>query len=79
MCKWGNDVKCKVLIPESDSHTGKKRWVIKGVDSCLADIIQALNDAKIYTATSCCGHGKRRGTIQLQDGRKLIIVSKKGS
>ena len=27
------------------------------VDACIARFVQALNDAGIVTATSCCGHG----------------------
>ena len=42
------------------------------VDSCIADIVQALNDAGIDTAGSCCGHGKRPGVIFLY-GRTLYI------
>lgn len=63
-----------VNIPAELSHTGAARWDIKAVDSCIADIVQALNDAGILTSSCCCGHGEYPGSILLQDGRELIIV-----
>jgi len=43
------------------------------IDACIADIVKALNDAGVYTTTSCCGHGIRQGWIGLLDGRVLRI------
>lgn len=74
MCKHGNEVVLLVPIPANLSHTGKFRWCRKGVDSCIAPIVQALNDAGIYTSGCCCGHGKEEGTIFLHDGRILKIL-----
>ena len=76
MCEWGNDVVLLVPMPAELSYTGKFRWAYKGVDSCIASIVQALNDARIYTANSCCGHGKADGVIFLHDGRTIVIKSK---
>lgn len=73
MCEWGNTVNLKVPIPANLSHTGEFRWDIKSIDSCLADIIQALNDVGIYTAGCCCGHGKDDGYLVLHDLRTFII------
>lgn len=73
MCKHGNHIILKVPIPSNLSHTGKLRWDDKPVDSCIAPIVKALNDAGIYTANSCCGHGKENGEIVLHDGRTIII------
>lgn len=42
------------------------------VDSCISGIVQALNDAGIETAGSCCGHGIRPGRIFLK-GRTIYI------
>ena len=42
------------------------------VDTCIADIVQALNNAGIDTVGSCCGHGKKPGVIHLY-GRSLYI------
>ena len=75
MCKWGDSVKLVVPIPAELSHTGRFRWEIKSVDSCIAPIIQALNEAGIHTASSCCGHDKEEGSILLHDGRELIVRS----
>lgn len=44
------------------------------VDSCIADLVRALNGAGIRTVACCCGHGKRPGAIALVDGRELIIA-----
>jgi len=73
MCKWGTDVNLLVPIPAEASHTGKFRWAIKPVDACIAPLVKALNEAGIYTAGSCCGHGQYTGTIVLHDGRVLEI------
>lgn len=76
MCKSGTSIKLRVPIPAHLSYTGEFRWDIKGVDACIAGIVQALNDAGIYTAGCCCGHGKHDGNIILHDGRELILPVK---
>lgn len=73
MCQHGNNTKCLVNISAYLSHTGKARWEYKNIDSCLAPIINALNNAGILTANCCCGHGKGDGSIILTDGRELVI------
>jgi hypothetical protein len=75
MCKYGNNILLRVPIPANLSYTKKSRWEEKGIDRCIAPIIQALNDAGIYTASCCCGHGKGDGTIILHDGRILTIFN----
>lgn len=74
MCKWGDSTPLKVWIPANLSRTGEARWDVKDVDSCIAPIVRALNDAGVITVASCCGHGKRPGNIALADGREIIIV-----
>lgn len=44
------------------------------VDSCIYDIVGALNEGGVKTVASCCGHGNRWGNIALADGRELIIA-----
>jgi hypothetical protein len=61
-------------MPAELSYTGKFRWAIKGIDSCIADIVNALNASGVYTANCCCGHGERPGEIILHDGRTLTIT-----
>lgn len=73
MCKWGNDVLVKVKIPAELSHTHEAYWGKKAIDKCIASIVKALTEAGIYTAGSCCGHGKDNGYIALHDKRVLII------
>ena len=73
MCKWGTDVILSVPIHSRCSHTKKFRWADKGIDKCIAPIVRALQEGGIDMRSSCCGHGKTDGEIELQDGRKLII------
>jgi hypothetical protein len=49
--------------------------IVPGVwcDPCLVPLVRALNDGGIPTKASCCGHGKRNGSIVLADGRELVI------
>jgi len=44
-----------------------------GIDPCLVPIITVLNEGGIETIASCCGHGRRPGSIILKDERELII------
>lgn len=73
MCKHNTLTNCLVPMPPELSHTGEFRWAIKGIDACIAPIVNALNAAGIYTSNSCCGHGETDGTIFLHDGRVLVI------
>lgn len=68
MCKWGTDKIVRLCKPRPVS--GRTEIM---VDACLADLVQALNDAGIETQGCCCGHGKGDGDIQLADGRILVI------
>lgn len=73
MCKWGTEPKMVVTIPAHLSHTGEPREAVKGIDTCIAEIVRALNAGGIVTTSSCCGHGKSDGSISLADGRELVI------
>ena len=74
MCKWGETTILRVPIPANLSYTGEGRWDNQAIDSCIAPIVQALNDGGVLTAASCCGHGREAGNIVLQDGRTLTIT-----
>lgn len=63
----------RVKIPADLSHTGKAYWKVVAIDHCIAPIVEALQQAGINMKGSCCGHGKREGSIVLQDGRELVI------
>ena len=74
MCEWGQTQPLWVKAhPDWERHIQNGRKLI-GVDSCLASLISALNEAGIHTEACCCGHGKRPGNIILSDGRELIIA-----
>lgn len=73
MCKWGTSTIVRVKVQAELSHTGEERWADKGIDSCIASIVKALQDAGIDMRGSCCGHGKQDGEIVLSDGRTLVI------
>lgn len=73
MCEHGTTFTLSVPIPASDSHTGQFRWADKPVDSCIADIVSALNAGGVLTRSCCCGHGKHRPQIILHDGRSLVV------
>jgi hypothetical protein len=76
MCKWGNHVIVRVKIATDLSYTHQERWAEKGIDSCIAPIVKALQDAGIDMRGSCCAHNKGVGSIDLQDGRTLLILDK---
>lgn len=73
MCDHGNTRSLWVPIPAHLSHTGADRWDTKPVDACIASIVGALNTASVWTVSSCCGHGRGAGRIDLWDGRVLRV------
>ena len=75
MCEYGTTKPVSVKIPADLSATGKSYWKRAQIDACIAPLVEALQDAGIDMRGSCCGHGKREGHIQLQDGRCLLILN----
>lgn len=73
MCKWGTTTLVPVKVQAELSHTGEERWALKGIDSCIASIVRALQEGGIDMRGSCCGHGNSEGEIVLQDGRTLVV------
>jgi len=53
---------------------GRRRYLNRGIDTCIAPLVKALNDVGMATVASCCGHGHLPGNIILEDGREIIIV-----
>ena len=49
---------------------------VQCIDFCIHQIVAALNAGGIRTIASCCGHGKMKGNIILDDGRILLIQQK---
>ena len=68
MCKWGTHVKVKLmeidlkgLTVEQNKGRAEKLGMEENeelVDSCIAPLVQMLNDYGIKTISCCCGHGK---------------------
>jgi hypothetical protein len=56
------------------SCTGKETRRVWPIDACIADIVAALDTAGIKMRHSCCGHGKGRGDILLEDGRVVWVL-----
>ncbi len=73
MCKWGTEELVLVTIPADLSSTRKARRKMVGIDRCIAPIVRVLNVGGIVTRSSCCGHGKEPGHIELADGRVLSV------
>lgn len=73
MCEWGQEVLCLVPLMAEDAAEGVAIWKLKGIDRCLAPMVNELNRAGILTRTCCCGHGKRPGEIRLQNGMVVGI------
>lgn len=66
MCKWGTNKTLLVPVTPTD-------WQNREVDSCIADIVDALNKGGVLTLACCCGHGKSDGSILLHDGREMVL------
>lgn len=75
MCDHGDTVMRRVIVAPGASHTGKSYAKDVAIDRCIADLVDALNNAGILTANCCCGHGKGTGSIALHDGRWLWLMS----
>lgn len=73
MCKWGTNTMVRVKIPAHLAAAGFAYRKKVAIDSCIAEIVEALQDGGIDMTASCCGHGKAKGRIDLLDGRILWI------
>ncbi len=73
MCKHGSSILFKLFV-QSASRENLLEQKNVAIDSCILDLIKALNKNNIHTIASCCGHGKVNGNIALRDGRELIIA-----
>jgi hypothetical protein len=77
VCKWGTCTPVDVTVPAALSYAGTPRHATKEIDSCIADIVAALNRGGVQTIASCCGHGTGYGSIVLADGRELCFKTPK--
>lgn len=73
-CGW-EPVIMNLPVAAELSHTGKEYMKKQAIDTCIADIVRALNEGGIKTKASCCGHGEASGNIILCDGRSLTITN----
>lgn len=73
MCKHGTVTYVWVKVPADLAHHGEEYWKQAPIDSCIASLVQSLQEGGIDMRGSCCGHGKSVGEIILQDGRSLVI------
>jgi hypothetical protein len=48
-------------------------WKTAPIDRCIAPIVAALQAGGINMRASCCGHGAGDGSIDLADGRRLVV------
>ena len=69
MCQWGTDTLVDLCAPTPVQG----RTIIK-VDSCIAPLVQMLNDYGIKTTASCCGHGKVEHSGIILDGRNVRVL-----
>ena len=70
MCEWGTTTRINAYNTKLECE----RYV--GVDSCIADFVQMLNDNDIETVASCCGHGNQPASIILRDDTWLLFLSR---
>lgn len=61
MCKWGTHTIIGVIRRNNEFILDG--WHMKGVDSCIAELVQLMNIQGILTSLCCCGHGKYPGVI----------------
>ena len=66
MCKHGITTPVKLCQP----RTYSRRTEVQ-VDSCIAELVQKLNDLGVRTMNSCCGHGKDEGGIFYEQNGKI--------
>jgi len=74
MCEWGNVETMEIVASSEYAADGEVHKKTIDVDSCIAPIVRALNEAGIKTIASCCGHGERVGIITLERGRNLLVL-----
>lgn len=77
MCQQGDydlvEVREDVKISRKSYRTYLKKVQ---VDSCISDIVRALNTSGIRTVGCCCGHGLGYGYIMLEDGTQMTLMSR---
>ena len=65
---------CRAGSTEGDVDVLLDDGKVAGIDPCISELVHVLNVGGVQTVASCCGHGKRPGSIALADGRELVIA-----
>lgn len=72
MCQWGTTVTIYVIRRNNpDIPDG---WHPKGVDACIADYVQRMNEQGIVTTGCCCGHGKSPAWVTVDIGSLIQML-----
>src|SRR3972149_292508 len=74
MCKEGSTLYVQLKTSANLSVSDEAEWRYVKIDACIADTVEALQRAVIHMRSSCCGHGRKEGYIDLQDGRLLLVL-----
>ena len=69
MCEHGNTTLVKLCRPRKVSGRTEVP-----VDSCIAPLVQALNDLGIETMSACCGHGETPASIMINMSDNIFRV-----
>lgn len=46
-----------------------------GIDHCITELVEKLNEAGMETIASCCGHGFQPMRISLKNGAEILIAN----
>lgn len=65
MCKWGTTKLIRVI--RRNNEYIPDGWHEIGVDACIADYVQTMNNRGIITTGCCCGHGGTAPPVVLID------------
>ena len=71
MCKWGTDTEVSLCVPTPVQG----RTMVK-IDSCIAPLVQMLNDYGVETTASCCGHGKVKASSIVLSSKSIRLLSR---
>lgn len=72
MCKWGTDRIIHVI--HRNNEFVPDGWHPIGVDACIADLVQEMNNRGIITTGCCCGHGKDTGWVQIDPISEDLLI-----
>ncbi len=71
MCKWGTITVIHVI--RRNNPYVAQGWHPMGVDSCIADYVQKMNDQGIHTLGCCCGHGEYPAMVTIDINSTALL------